>query len=135
MAHYSYWVKRYSKKSRRQVSLTVIGMVAVFIGSVVALQESGSERERNVRVQSEFTGRPAIQRSALIKQQDEYIRNACLDGKDACDKAKRKSNRSTANSSERVAHETDKTPTPDIRNFDHARSECQRFESVWIDWA
>jgi hypothetical protein len=90
MAHYSYWVKRYSKKSRRQVSLTVIGMVAVFIGSVVALQESGSERERNVRVQSEFTGRPAIQRSALIKQQDEYIRNACLDGKDACDKAKAK---------------------------------------------
>ena len=66
----------------------VIGMVAVFIGSVVALQESETERERNVRVQSEFTGRPPIQRSYLMKQQDEYLRYACLDGKDACDKAK-----------------------------------------------
>jgi len=88
MAHYSYWVKRYSKKTRRQVSLMVIGMVAVFIGSVVALQKSETERERDARVQSEFTGRPLTQRSALIKYQDDYLQNACLDGKDACDKAK-----------------------------------------------
>jgi hypothetical protein len=88
MAHYSYWVKRYSKKSRRQVSLMVIGMVTVLLGSVVALQKSETERERDVSVQSEFTGRPIIQRSHLIKQQDEYLQNACLDGKDACDKAK-----------------------------------------------
>ena len=88
MAHYSYWVKRYSKKSRRQVSLMVVGMVAVLIGCVVALQESETEREKDAGVESEFTSRPAIQRSALIKQQDEYIQDACLDGKDACDKAK-----------------------------------------------
>ena len=66
----------------------VIGMVTVLLGSVVALQKSETERERDVRVQSEFTGRPMIQRSHLIKQQDEYLQNACLDGKDACDKAK-----------------------------------------------
>jgi hypothetical protein len=77
MAHYSYWVRRYSKESRQQVSLMVIGMVAVFIGCVVALQKSETERER-----------PPIQRSYLMKQQDEYLQNACLGGKDACDKAK-----------------------------------------------
>jgi len=66
----------------------VIGMVAVFIGCVVVLQKSETEHERVARVQSEFTGRPLIQRSALIKYQDEYLQNACLDGKDACDKAK-----------------------------------------------
>lgn len=66
----------------------VIGMVAVFIGSVVALQKSETERDRDARVQSEFTEGPVIQRSALMKQQDEYLQNACLDGKDACDKAK-----------------------------------------------
>jgi hypothetical protein len=88
MAHYSYWVKRYSKKSRRQVSLMVIGMVAVFVGCVVVLQKSETEHERVARVQSEFTGRPVIQRDAKIKQQDEYLQNACLDGKHACDKAK-----------------------------------------------
>jgi hypothetical protein len=88
MAHYSYWVRRYSKESRQQVSLMVIGMVAVFVGSVVALQESETERERDARVQSEFSGRPLVQRIHLMKQQDEYLQNACLDGKDACDKAK-----------------------------------------------
>jgi hypothetical protein len=66
----------------------VIGMVAVLVGSVVALQESETERERDARIESEFTGRPLIQRSHLMKQQDEYLQNACLDGKDACDKAK-----------------------------------------------
>ena len=65
----------------------VIGMVAVFVGCVIELQESETERERDARVQSEFTGRPVIQRSASMKQQDEYLQNACLDGKDACDKA------------------------------------------------
>jgi hypothetical protein len=57
----------------------VIGMVAIFVGSVVALQKSETERERNARVQSEFTGRPLIQRSHLMKQQDEYLQNACHD--------------------------------------------------------
>jgi hypothetical protein len=66
----------------------VIGMVAVFVGCVIELQESETERARDARVQSEFTGRPVIQRSASMKQQDEYLQNACLDGKDACDKAK-----------------------------------------------
>ena len=88
MAHYSYWVRRYSKKGRRQVSLMVIGMVAVFVGCFIELQESETERERVARVQSESTGRPVIQRNASMKQQDEYLQNACLDGKDACDRAK-----------------------------------------------
>jgi hypothetical protein len=86
MAHYSYWVRRYSKKSRRQVFLTAIGMVTILVGIVVVLQKSETERERDARAQSEFTGR-VIQRSTLMKQQDEYLQNACLDGKDACDKA------------------------------------------------
>jgi hypothetical protein len=34
----------------------VIGMVAVFVGCVRELQESETERERDARVQSEFTG-------------------------------------------------------------------------------
>jgi hypothetical protein len=29
-----------------------------------------------------------MQRNALFKQRDEYLQNVCLDGKDACDKAK-----------------------------------------------
>jgi hypothetical protein len=66
----------------------VIGMAAIFVGCVIELQESETERERDARVQSDFTGRPLIQRSHLMKQQDEYLQNACLDGKDACDKAK-----------------------------------------------
>ena len=66
----------------------VIGMVAVFVGCARELQESETERERDARVQSEFTARPLMQRNALFKQRDEYLQNVCLDGKDACDKAK-----------------------------------------------
>jgi hypothetical protein len=87
MAHDSYWVKRYSKKTRIQVLLMVIGMAAVFIGCLVALQKSETDAERTARIQSEFTGQP-IHRHSVMKEQDEYLQFACLDGKDACDKAK-----------------------------------------------
>ncbi len=48
----------------------VIGMVAVFVGCVIELQESETEREGDARVQSEFTARPLIQRNALFKQRE-----------------------------------------------------------------
>jgi hypothetical protein len=78
MSHGSYWVRRY--QDEKKVVLMAIVMTVILVGATITFQMSDTGTEKNAMV--------PIQRSALQKQQDEYLQDACLDGKDVCDKAK-----------------------------------------------
>jgi hypothetical protein len=76
MAHYSYWLKRYSKKSRRQVSLMVI---AIFKNQIVWGEIVNRERSsRRNRVKLENT---APEHSLKIPKRgptDLTVQSCCL---------------------------------------------------------
>ncbi len=60
----------------------VTAMLVIFSGSLIALRMSETDRESLANARH-----TPIQRNYFMKQQEEYLRNACLDGKEACDKA------------------------------------------------
>ena len=78
MSHGSYWVRRY--QDEKKVAVMVIVITVILVSAAITFQMSETDTEKNARV--------PIQRSSLQKQQDEYLQDACLDGKDVCDKAK-----------------------------------------------
>jgi hypothetical protein len=84
---YSYLERRYSKKTRLEVLVLVVGMAAVLIGGLVAVQMSDTDGERNTRAKSEFKPEKSLDRKNLIEQQEYYLRVVCEQSKDACAKA------------------------------------------------
>jgi type II secretory pathway pseudopilin PulG len=78
MSHGSYWVRRY--QDEKKVVVMVIVMAVILVGAAITFQMSKPDTVKSVEA--------PVQRSYLQKQQDEYLQDACLDGKDACDKAK-----------------------------------------------
>jgi hypothetical protein len=88
MSQRSYLEERYSRKTRLQVVLMVLGFFVIFIGGVVAVQLSETPDESNARTESEFKRERSLDRKRLLDEQDNYIRAACEQSKKACDQAK-----------------------------------------------
>ena len=88
MSQRSYLDERYSRKTRLQVVLMVLGFFVIFIGGVVAVQLSETPDERNARAESEFKSDRSLDRKRLLDEQENYVRVACEQSKKACDNAK-----------------------------------------------
>ena len=88
----------------------VVGMVAVSRHALLRCKRVKLNARGTLGFDQSSRGDLSFQRSHLMKQQDEYLQNACLDGKDACDKAKEEIREEEAvSSSEKAAHKNHKT--------------------------
>jgi hypothetical protein len=63
-------------------------LIVLVLASLFYLLIGENSDEKTARIQSESTGEAPVQRQYLMKQQEEYLRNACLEGEDACNKAR-----------------------------------------------
>ena len=70
MDQYHYLIQRYSKKTRYEVFLLVTGFAVIIFGSIAAFEFGETAAEKRARVQ---------------KEEGEYLRAVCKQGKKACD--------------------------------------------------